>query len=335
MLGCLQSSIMESTVGIVAIGRNEGARLEACLDSVVGRVGAVVYVDSGSTDGSVEMAQGRGVEVVGLDMTKPFTAARARNAGAARLAEIAPEVEFIQFVDGDCVIVEGWLEAAVAALRDEAQFAVVCGWRRERDPDASIYNLLCDIEWQRPPGVTSACGGDAMMRRSCFEAVGGYDAGLIAGEEPELCVRLRARGWQIFRIGMTMTLHDAAMFSWRQWWLRAKRSGYAYARVHSVSNGAIWGRQVRSILIYCAALPAVSVVLAVTVSAWALALLGLPLVSVLRLRARERAAGMSSRAATAWAWSCIAAKLPGMFGLVSCYLDRLRGTRRKLIEYKT
>ena len=196
---------MNSSVGIVAIGRNEGARLEACLESVVGRVGAVVYVDSGSSDGSVEMARGRGVEVVELDMSKPFTAARARNAGLARLKEVAPDVEFVHFLDGDCVVVDGWLDAAVEALRADAELAVVCGWRREREPDASVYNLICDIEWQAPAGITDACGGDAMMRMDRFESVGGFDESLIAGEEPELCVRLRARGWKILRVPMTMT----------------------------------------------------------------------------------------------------------------------------------
>lgn len=326
---------MNSSVGIVAIGRNEGARLEACLESVVGRVGAVVYVDSGSSDGSVEMARCRGVEVVELDMSKPFTAARARNAGAARLKEVAPDVEFVHFLDGDCVVVDGWLDAAVEALRADAELAVVCGWRRERDPDASVYNLICDIEWQAPAGITDACGGDAMMRTDRFEAVGGFDESLIAGEEPELCVRLRARGWKILRVAMTMTLHDAAMFRWRQWWLRSKRAGYAYALVNRVSNGAIWGREVRSILIYCVALPAVALALAMTVSPWAALLLLLPLVSIFRVRARARADGMASRAASAWAWSCIVAKLPAMFGLVNYYVDRLRGTRRKLIEYKS
>lgn len=75
---------MTGTVAAVAIGRNEGARLVACLESMVGRVDPIIYVDSGSTDNSVAEARARGAEVVELDMSIPFTAARARNAGAAR-----------------------------------------------------------------------------------------------------------------------------------------------------------------------------------------------------------------------------------------------------------
>lgn len=326
---------MNASVGIVAIGRNEGPRLEACLGSVAGQVGAVVYVDSGSTDGSVEMARARGVEVVELDMTKPFTAARARNAGAARLREVAPDLRYVQFVDGDCAVVEGWIAAGVEALEADESLAVVCGWRREREPDATVYNLLCDIEWHRPAGVIDACGGDAMMRSEYFEAVGGFDPSLIAGEEPELCVRLRGRGWRILRLPADMTLHDAAMTTWRQWWLRAKRSGYAFGLVNNVSSGAIWGREVRSILAYCVGLPAVAAGAAVALSPWWLLLLAAPLVSVYRVRARELTDGRPPRAASAWAWSCILSKVPSMVGLLSYTFDRLRGARRGLIEYKS
>src|SRR5688500_1309656 len=107
---------MTEKIGVVAIGRNEGERLRACLNSCVGKVAAVVYVDSGSTDGSIEMAKSMGVDVVPLDLSKQFTAARARNAGFARLAASHPQIEYVQFVDGDCEIVDGWIEQAAAAL---------------------------------------------------------------------------------------------------------------------------------------------------------------------------------------------------------------------------
>ena len=70
-----------SKVGVVAIGRNEGERLDKCSESVIGRTTPVVYVDSGSADGSVSKARRAGSDVVELDARIPFTAARARNAG--------------------------------------------------------------------------------------------------------------------------------------------------------------------------------------------------------------------------------------------------------------
>jgi len=325
---------MNCSVGIVAIGRNEGARLEACLDSVSGCASAVVYVDSGSTDDSVAKARERGVEVVELDPSVRFTAGRARNAGVTRLAEVAPAIEFVQFIDGDCAVADGWLDAAVAALQADEELAVVCGRRRERAPEASVYNLLCDIEWDRPAGDAEECGGDAMMRLSCLREVAGFNPDLIAGEEPELCARLRSRGWRVLRLACEMTMHDAAMTSWRQWWLRAKRAGYAFGLVNAVTGGAIWGRQVRSILAYGVALPALAASLSLAWTPWALALLALPLLSIYRIRSRELEAGRDRRAAAAWSWSCILSKAPALIGLLSYRLDRLRGARRGIIEYK-
>ena len=205
-------------VGIVAIGRNEGERLRRCLDSVVGHGHTVVYVDSGSTDGSVDLARAKGVEVVQLDMSKPFTMARGRNAGFARLEEIEPGIQFIQFVDGDCEVVNGWLETALARLKDRADVAIVSGRRRERFPDRSLYNRLADIEWDTPIGEARYCGGDALVRVDAFRQVGGYNVSLIAGEDPDLAVRIRQHGWVVLRIDAEMTLHDMAMTRFSQWW---------------------------------------------------------------------------------------------------------------------
>ena len=214
-------------VGVVVIGRNEGERLRLCLQSVTRQATRIVYVDSGSTDGSVELAKGLGIAVVELDPARPFTAARARNEGAAALAERFGEVELIQFVDGDCELDGGWLAAAAEFLDSNPDAAAVCGRLRERHPEASVFNRLCDMEWDAPAGDAPACGGIAMYRAQAFREAGGFDPKLIAGEEPDLCFRLRQAGWRIVRLDAPMATHDAAMFRVRQWWQRAKRSGYA------------------------------------------------------------------------------------------------------------
>ena len=161
-----------NNIGLVAIGRNEGNRLRQCLLSVIG-MAQVVYVDSGSTDGSVELAKALNVSVVELDLSIPFTAARARNAGFARLLQVEPQIKYVQFVDGDCEVVEGWLNFAQQQLESQPNVAVVCGRRRERFPEQSIYNQLCDMEWATPIGEAQACGGDSMKigRASCRERV--------------------------------------------------------------------------------------------------------------------------------------------------------------------
>ncbi|HEX8910829.1 MAG TPA: glycosyltransferase family 2 protein [Humisphaera sp.] len=212
--------------GIIAIGRNEGDRLRRCLASVLGRGRPVVYVDSNSSDGSPAMAREMGAEVVDLDMSIPFSAARARNEGFARLMAVAPGVKFVLMVDGDCEVVDGFIERAERELAERPKAAVVCGRRRERFPEASVYNRLADVEWDTPVGEARSCGGDALFRVDAFKQAGGYDNTVVAGEEPELCQRLREAGWTVHRIDAEMTVHDSAMFRFGQWWKRSVRSGY-------------------------------------------------------------------------------------------------------------
>jgi GT2 family glycosyltransferase len=222
--------LADDEIGIIAIGRNEGERLKRCLQSIPANA-KLVYVDSGSVDGSVAFAALRGAEIVELDVSRPFTAARARNAGFSRLLKVSPHIEFVQFIDGDCELEPRWIEKALAFLGNNPAVAVACGRRRERFKDASHYNLWMDEEWDTPIGPAMACGGDALVRVSAFNQVGGYDDSIVAGEEPELCARLRNRGWLICRLDAPMTIHDADMHRFGQWWLRAVRSGYGYAQV--------------------------------------------------------------------------------------------------------
>ncbi|MDB5349037.1 MAG: hypothetical protein JWN86_284 [Planctomycetota bacterium] len=324
-------------VGVVAIGRDEGDRLIACLGSIVGSASAVVYVDSGSTDGSVEAAHSLGAEVVALDLSVPFTAARARNAGFARLCEMIPDVEYVQFIDGDCIVVAGWLERARTDLDARLDVAVVCGRRREIHPERSIYNRLADLEWDTPIGEAAACGGDAMIRASAFRQVGGYDPSLIAGEEPDLCVRLRAAGWKVVRIDAEMTAHDLAMTRLGQWWRRSVRAGYAFAE-GSARHGAPperhWVKETRSILLWGITLPVAVLALAWPTRGFSLALLLVYPLQLLRVGRRARAWGMSASDARLYALACVAGKFAQGVGLARYWRNRLLGLRGRLIEYK-
>lgn len=319
--------IAASSVAAVVIGRNEGARLVACLDALQGRVGRIVYVDSGSTDGSQDAARARGAEVVTLSIDRPFTAARARNAGFVRLMERDPP-EFVQFLDGDCTIQPAWIDTAHAFLTDHPEVAVACGRRRERFPGASLWNRLIDAEWDTPVGEARACGGDALMRARALAEVGGYNPDLIAGEEPELCVRLRARGWKIWRLDAEMTLHDAAMTRFGQWWQRTRRGGYAYAEavaMHGRPPERHGVRELRRILFWGIALPAVTLIGA-ALTPWALLLLLIWPAQVVRLRLR----GLPWHRAL----FLTLAKLPEAQGALTYGWRRLTHARARLIEYK-
>ena len=249
-------------VALVAIGRNEGERLRRCLESATAQVNDVVYVDSGSTDGSLELAVQLGARVVALDLTQPFTAARARNAGAALAVEGKQHVRYLQFVDGDCELVSGWLAEARAFLESHPEVFAVCGRRRERFPELAVYNRLCDLEWDTPIGQARAFGGDVMIRSAPFQEVGGYRSDLIAGEDPELAIRLRQTGGQVWRINVDMTLHDAAMTRFSQWWRRSVRAGYAYAlgaSIHGAPPERHWVRESRRSWIWGFLVPALGI----------------------------------------------------------------------------
>lgn len=313
----------------VVIGRNEGARLIACLESMRDDVRRMIYVDSGSEDGSVEAARALGAEVVELDPARPFTAARARNAGLARLDGTT---DFVQLVDGDCALRRGWIAAASRYLRDNPQTAVVCGRRRERHPEASLYNRLCDAEWDTPIGPARACGGDALMRLGALRAVGGYRDDLIAGEEPELCVRLRQAGWVVYRLDHEMTWHDAAMTRFPQWWRRAWRAGHAFAEgaaLHGAPPERHWVTETRRALIWGLVLP-VAVLLGAVIWPGALVLLLIYPAQVLRLAARKR----FSRAGWEQALFSVLGKFAEAFGVVDYWQKRLRGQHGRIIEYK-
>jgi glycosyltransferase involved in cell wall biosynthesis len=225
----LPAKLKSPEVGFVIIGRNEGARLAMCIGSVLQETDVAVYVDSGSVDESVQIARAQGLPVVELDRSRGFTAARARNAGAAWLVKHWPSLEFIHFIDGDCELIPGWLPQALTTMRAEPSLASVCGRRKERSPHASPYNQLCDREWNTAVGIADTCGGDALFRVAPFQQVGGFSEELIAGEEPDLCHRIRLNRWKIRRIDGDMTIHDAAMTRFGQWWQRSRRSGYATA----------------------------------------------------------------------------------------------------------
>ncbi len=249
-------------LSVVVIGRNEGPRLKRCLDSVLAmRVGAnaedrehssatanaivspkgtaaedydaaglddpfveLIYVDSGSTDGSVSVATDRGWKVVALEVGRP-TAARGRNAGWR-----AAHGETVLFLDGDTVLHPSFVIEAMPAFK-QAGTAVVWGHRRELFPKHSVYNRVMDLDWISAAGYTAFCGGDALFQRRALEAVGGFDETLIAGEEPELCRRLLAAGYRILHVDRAMTGHDLAIVRFSQYWRRATRAGHAYAEV--------------------------------------------------------------------------------------------------------
>ncbi len=325
-------------VGVVVIGRNEGKRLEVCLDSVLSQADTVVYVDSGSTDNSVQYAISKGASIVQLDLSRPFTAARARNEGFARLKKKYPHCEFVQFVDGDCELHEDWLTVGCVALQHNPSWGIVAGRVRERTPEFSLYNQLCDLEWNRPAGKTNACGGIFMARASAFFQVGGFNPAVIAGEEPELCYRLRRKGWHIFRLPEPMALHDAEMSRFSQWWQRTVRGGYAYAQgffLHGFDSRERFRlRETLRIWLWAFFLPGTIVILCTTVgTGWLVLLLLYPLQGIRNFfRLEKHTASFKIRLVSAIL--SVIDKWPQLWGQVLFWLRVVSRRQPELIEYK-
>lgn len=324
-----------TSLGVVVIGRNEGERLERCLRSVEEFSQNVVYVDSGSTDGSIALAKQMTAAVAELDLSTPFTAARARNVGFNKLLELRPELEYVFFVDGDCEVEKGWLSKAHQFVSQHERVAIVWGFRRERYPDRSIYNMLTDYEWwDIVSGETKICGGDALIRVAAFNQVQGYRPELICGEEPEMCVRLRKLGWHIWRLSVPMTLHDAAMFEFGQWWKRMLRGGYGFAQGAALHGGSSDRHGVPETLrawFWGFSIPLVSVLLTFVFGWWGLLPLALYPIQIARIALRgKRTARENWLRGTA----LVLSKFAEMTGQMKYLTDRLRGHKSGLIEYK-
>jgi glycosyltransferase involved in cell wall biosynthesis len=342
MTGMVSATSLES-FGLVVIGRNEGDRLVRCLTSVRS-IPHRVYVDSGSTDGSVERAAREGVSVIELEVPPNFTAARARNTGLVRLLAENPSLEFVQMVDGDCEIHQGWISAALAALRAEPDLAAVFGRLRERFPTRSIYNALCDEDWNVPVGEATIVGGNALFRISALRQVNFYDPAMIAGEEPDLAMRLRKSGWRLRRIDAEMGFHDADMTRFTQWWRRSRRTGHAYGELahrHPDARNPNWPRTTRSIMFWGGVMPLVlagAVTLAILTSPnwWLLAALVLLfwLIRIPQFALRKRRAGLNAKLAGASGAFLMLGMISQLTGFVEYHRNRLRGRASRLIEHK-
>ena len=327
-------------LGVVTIGRNEGERLKRCLQSLQAQPQQlpIVYVDSGSTDGSLEYARSIGVHTVELDMSIPFTGARARNAGFQYLLKLFPDLQYVQFIDGDCELIDGWLEAALPWFEQDKHIAIVCGRNHEKFPDVSRYNQLADMEWNTPVGEAEACGGIALMRATAITQVNGFTDSLICGEEPEMCIRLRRQGWKIRRIDADMSWHDSDMHRFGQWWKRMIREGWAKAEgyalyghteerymVREYLSGWLWGILVPLIAILCA-WPTHKLSL--------LLLLGYPYL-IYRIYRYRLNYGDGAKLSRLYASFCTLSKFPQAIGQAKYWLTRWRRQTPQLIEYKT
>ena len=324
-------------IGIVVIGRNEAPRLAATLGALGDRRSRTVYVDSASVDGSADIARGLGFDVLELDPGTPMSAARGRNEGFGYLLGRFPGLRFVQFFDGDSEPLPGYLECAEEELRAHPHVAVVTGVIRERDPDSSVYNRLCALEWDRPAGDIGSSGGNMMVRVAALQSVGDFRPDVVAGEEEELCLRLRRAGWTIRRIGVDMVLHDADLATFGQWWRRTVRTGRGYAQgafLHGSGPEGHYRRQTVSALCWGLGLPTAALLAGAVTRGRGLALLGGYAVLGRRIYGHGRARGWSPRDARLYACFTVVGKFGETVGVGRYAAAVARGRGPALIEHK-
>lgn len=326
-----------NNIGVVVIGRNEGERLKICIRSLMACTGLrIIYVDSGSTDGSEAFVKAQGFDTLALDMSTPFSAARARNEGYQFLINQYQDIDYVQFVDGDCEVCEGWIQLAYEHLQQHSEVASVCGRRKERFPEKTVYNQLCDIEWNTPVGRALSTGGDFMCRKQALLDVDGFSAQVIAGEEPEMCFRMRQQGWKIDRIDANMTWHDADMTRLSQVWKRYERSGHAYAQgffMHGNSPEKYYRNDVLRIVLWGFCIPTLAFLVACVVGLWGLLVLLIYPLKIGQIFMRKNTWG-SSRVACVYACSLVLGKFPQLIGAMTFWFKCFFGKQLQIIEYK-
>jgi cellulose synthase/poly-beta-1,6-N-acetylglucosamine synthase-like glycosyltransferase len=176
---------VQERVSVLVPARDEAARIEACVRSLVGQGAAEVLVlDDGSSDGTAELARAAGATVLsGAPLPqgwfgKPFA--------CQQLADAAdPASTVLVFVDADVVLEPGALGAAVDALRD---LDLVSPYPRQEAPGVTrlvqplqLWSVLTflPLRWAERSArtsLTAATGQLLVVRRSTYDRAGGHAA---------------------------------------------------------------------------------------------------------------------------------------------------------------
>ncbi len=299
----------------------------------------LIYVDSGSSDDSINIASQLTDIVHPLSPSKPFSAARARNEGFENLTSLFNTIRFVQFVDGDCILSNGWLDAAQAALIEDTRRAAVVGHLHESNPHLSVYNRLCALEWKSSPGDLTnfgALGGISMVRVDVFKSLNGFTENVIAGEDSEFGVRLSLAGYRVTKINHDMAIHDANMTSFGQWWRRSVRAGHAIGQRAEMNGKTIVKdcvQERKSTLFWGVFLPVLASILLIPTHGLSLIISFAYVFLGIKVYLYRRKQGESAGDAMIYAKFIVLGKFANGLGLIKFFLNRFK-KRYEIIEYK-
>ncbi len=335
----MEREVKDKALGFVVIGRNEGDRLKTGLKAIQSLTpdAPIVYVDSGSTDDSVTFAQSLSITVVELDMSIPFTAARARNAGFERLLSDHPSLLYVQFMDGDCELLPNWVESAISGLESNGSIGIVSGRRSERYPEVSIYNTLIDIEWNTPVGEILAVLGDMCVKVEAFNKIDGFNETIIAAEDDDFCLRARRAGYKTYRLDALMSKHDANILHLSQWYKRSKRGGHGYANIHHLHGKGpekYFLKEIKSVTFWGFLVPASFIFFLFTAPFISLLIICGYTAFIGKTVLRRIRSGDSLPTAIAYGALIFTGKIPEFMGILQYCKNHLLSRKHQLIEYK-
>lgn len=202
------TSVAPVRVSIIIKALNEEKRIATAVESALAAVqplgGEVVLADSCSTDQTVALAAVYPIRIVEL--------AHAQE----RCCGVGPQLgyqysvgEFVYILDGDMKMLSGFLPEALAFMEANPNVAGVGG--RVLEMNITSMEYLARVErgvghMQAGPVDRLDMGG--LYRRTAVEQAGYFsDRNLHSYEEFDLAVRLRAKGWTLWRINIDAVQH--------------------------------------------------------------------------------------------------------------------------------
>ena len=332
-----ERSGLVNLIGVVVIGRNEGDRLKRCLNSLKEKYPkvAAVYVDSLSGDNSLQTAKSMGYDSISIGNEVAPSAALGRNTGAQYLINKYPQLELIQFLDGDSEICENWLETSGNFLAVNQDIGIVSGVKSESDRNDSFFGQLNGVEWDSASGLTEAVPGDMMVRVSTFQLLGGFDNEIIAAEDDDLCLRAKKNGDLTYKLNAAMSIHYGGLTTIGQWLRRAIRTGYAYANLFHINNGGYFQKSLLSAIFWGACFPFVFLTFLAAQNFW-LAVFCIAIYStmIVKIASQPRIRKLSMPHAITYGFLTMISKTAEAIGAGKYLSNLLLSSERKIIEYK-
>ncbi|MDB4634321.1 glycosyltransferase [Rubripirellula sp.] len=235
-------------VTAVIIGRNEEEYIAMAIKSVL-KVGTrlggveVIFVDSASTDQSIEVAAEFPIRILQLKPDWPLCVAAGRYTGVRHA-----KGKHILFLDGDSEVGEQWLVEATEFLNANPLYGGVAGVLNERYVDES-GECIGGKENVRDQDLTvyktekKSLGGIALFRSEAIDQVGSVNPHLPTAEDHELCLRLRVRGFKLATIpGVMATKYTEDRNTLHEIMRRSRTRMYDYGAVvrYCAGYGQAW-----------------------------------------------------------------------------------------------